>query len=65
MVYASGPVAGGSVTQCPAIETRMTMLMAALVWDGEHGAHLVHRKSSLVRRFFRWTYPHPEQLWEV
>jgi len=43
----------------------MAMLMAALRSTGSDGEHLVHRKSSLVRRFFRWTCPPPEQLWEV
>jgi len=43
----------------------MAMLMATFRSAGACEAHLVHRKSSRLRRFFRWTCPHPEQLWEV
>jgi len=43
----------------------MAMLMAAFRSTGSDVEHLVHRNSSLVRRFFRWTCPPPEQLWDV
>jgi len=39
--------------------------MAAFRSAGSDEAHLVQRKMSRLGRFFRWTCPHPEQLWEV